>query len=168
MNRNISKIYEGHLKAGGLKFGIVCSRFNDFLVAQLLDGAIDCIVRHGGTGENITVVWVPGAYEIPLAVDRLAQSGRFNALIALGVVIQGATPHARYINNHVSNSLGQISLKTQVPINYGIVTTKNIEQAIERSGTKEGNHGTAAAAAAIEMANLMKALTTLGPASDSS
>ena len=163
----VSRIYEGGLKAEDLKFGIVCSRFNDFFVTKLLEAAINSIIRHGGTGKNITVVWVPGSYEIPLIVDQLARKKEFNAIIALGVVIQGATTHAKYINNHVSNSLGQISLQTRVPVVYGILATENIEQAIERCGTKEGNRGVSAAVTAIEMANLMRNLSLESPSNNS-
>ena len=159
MNNHISNIYQGKLNADNLTLGIVCSRFNDFFVTRLLDGAVNSIIRHGGLAKNITVVWVPGSYEIPLVANRLATSKKFSAIIALGVVIQGATNHAHYINSNICNSLGQISLKTGIPVIYGIVTTENIEQATERSGSKEGNRGEAAAVAAIEMANLMKDLT---------
>ena len=147
--------YEGQLTAEGLRFGIVCSRFNEFFTSKLLEGAVDCITRHGGSADDIEVAWVPGSFEIPLAVQRLAASKRYDAVIALGVVIQGATSHAAYINSQVSRGLAQVSTAYELPVIYGVVTTENIEQAIERSGTKAGNRGAAAAVSAIEMANLM-------------
>lgn len=153
-----TKIYEGGLTSSGLRFGIVCSRFNEFFTSKLLEGAIDCLVRHGADKKAVEVAWVPGSYEIPLAVQRLVESGRYNAVIALGVVIQGSTAHANYINAEVSKGLAQISLKHNLPVIYGVVTTENLEQAIERSGTKAGNRGASAAMAAIEMANLMRVL----------
>lgn len=151
-------VYEGALKADGLRFGIVCARFNEFFVSKLLGGAMDCIVRHGGAAKDIDVVWVPGSYEIPFAAQRLAKSGRYDAVIALGVVIQGATAHAHHINAEVSKGLAQVGMETNMPVIYGVVTTESIEQAIERSGTKAGNRGASAAASAIEMANLAQAL----------
>ena len=152
--------FEGMLLATGLRFGIVCSRFNEFFVSKLLAGAQDAIVRHGGSLEQIAVAWVPGSFEIPLVVKRLAASGRYDALIALGVVIQGSTAHAQYINAEVSKGLAQVSLQYDLPVIYGVVTTETIEQAIERSGTKAGNRGASAAMAAIEMADLMRKLPT--------
>jgi 6,7-dimethyl-8-ribityllumazine synthase len=152
--------YEGMLLATGLRFGIVCSRFNEFFVSKLLEGAKDTIRRHGGNPADTEVAWVPGSFEIPLVTKRLAASGRYDALIALGVVIQGSTSHAQYINSEVSKGLAQVSMQHGLPVIYGVVTTESIEQAIERSGTKAGNRGASAAAAAIEMANLMKALPT--------
>jgi len=152
------KTFEGQLIAAGLRFGIVCSRFNEFFVSKLLSGALDCIERHGGSLADVEVTWVPGSFEIPLTAQRLAASGRYDAVIALGVVIQGATAHAGYINAEVAKGLAQVSMKTSLPVVYGVVTTENIEQAIERSGTKAGNRGASAAMTAIEMANLMKQL----------
>jgi 6,7-dimethyl-8-ribityllumazine synthase len=146
------------LTAEGLKFGIAVSRFNDFLTKQLLGGAVDCLVRHGAAEGNITVVWVPGANELPQALDRMAQSGKWQALIALGCVIQGATPHADLINGQVSRSLASIAHESSVPVINGLVCADNLEQAIERSGTKAGNKGWQAAQAAIEMANVFGAL----------
>ncbi|MEA2013297.1 MAG: 6,7-dimethyl-8-ribityllumazine synthase [Verrucomicrobiota bacterium] len=148
-------IIEGMLKAEGLSFGIVCSRFNDFFVSKLLEGARDCIVRHGGSDEKITAIRVPGSFEVPLVARKMAESGKYDAIIALGVVIQGATAHADYINAEVSKSLSQISLSTGIPVSYGVVTTNTIEQAIERSGSKAGNRGADAAITAIEMASLI-------------
>nr|WP_176012776.1 6,7-dimethyl-8-ribityllumazine synthase [Victivallis sp. Marseille-Q1083] len=150
------KVYEGTLEARNLKFGIVCSRFNEFFVSKLLDGAVDAILRHGGSAEAIEAAWVPGAYEIPFAVNKMLQSGKYDAILALGVVIQGATPHAGYINNEVAKALAQLGLESGVPVTYGMITADNLEQAIERSGTKAGNKGVDAALAAIEMANLTK------------
>lgn len=152
------KVYEGVLTAAGLRFGIVCSRFNEFFTGKLLEGALDCLVRHGAAAKAIEVAWVPGSYEIPLAAKRLAESGRYDAVIALGMVIQGSTSHAQYINAEVSKGLAQISLQTGLPVVYGVVTTETIEQAVERSGTKAGNRGASAAQTAIEMVNLLRAL----------
>lgn len=147
------------LEAKGLKFGIVVSRFNDFLTKQLLGGAVDCLVRHGASENHITVAWVPGANETPLATKRMADPKAFDALIVLGVVIQGATPHAGLITSQVSRSLAAIGLEQGVPVINGVVVADNLEQAVERSGTKAGNKGWQAAQAAIEMANLYKALS---------
>ena len=158
MDKIVRNVFEGKLDAKGLKFGIVCARFNDFFVSKLLDGAIDVIIRHGGDGENIDVAWVPGSFELPLIIKKMAESAKYDTVIALGVVIQGATPHASYINAEVSKALAQISQSTGVPAAYGLITANNIEQAIERSGTKAGNKGGDAALSAIEMANLLKSL----------
>ncbi len=152
------KEFSGPLTAQGLTFGIVVSRYNDLFTRPLLSGALDCLQRHGAGAESITVVWVPGAYEIPLAVQKLAQRRAFSALVALGVVIQGATPHAGLINSQVARSLSQIALQEGVPVIDGVVAADSLEQAIERSGTKAGNRGWSAALSAIEMASLMKAL----------
>ena len=148
----------GTLEAKGLKFGVVVARFNDFLTRQLLAGALDCFKRHGAKEEDVTVVWVPGAYEIPLVVQQLARGGKVNAVVALGAVIQGATPHAGLINAQVARALGGIALQTGMPVIDGVVAAENLEQAIERSGTKAGNRGWGAAQSAIEMANLAKVL----------
>lgn len=147
-----------NLIATGRRFGIVVSRFNDFLTKQLVGGAVDCIVRHGGDEEAITLVWVPGANEIPQVAQLLATGGSVDAVIALGAVVQGATPHADLINNQVSKSLSDLALRTGVPVVNGVVCAGNLEQAIERCGTKAGNKGWSAALAAIEMANLFDAL----------
>ena len=152
------KTYEGTLQADGLKFGLVAARFNDFFVSHLVEGAVDTIVRHGGSAENIELAWVPGSYEIPFAVNKMLASGQYDAIIAMGVVIQGATPHAGYINNEVAKSLAQLGMESGTPVTYGMITADNIEQAIERSGTKAGNKGADAAHAAIEMANLNRVL----------
>ena len=151
-------ILEGNFNAEGLKFGIVCARFNNFFVSHLLTGAVDSIVRHGGSADNVTLAWVPGSYEIPFAVKKMLDSKKYDAIIAMGVVIQGATPHAGYINNEVAKSLAQLGMESGTPVTYGMITADNIEQAIERSGTKAGNKGADAAHAAIEMANLNKQL----------
>jgi 6,7-dimethyl-8-ribityllumazine synthase len=156
---NIKQV-AGMLNAQGLKFGIVVSRFNDFFSNQLLRGALDCLERHGAKEENITVVWVPGSFEIPLAIQQLAMAKKHDALIALGVVIQGATPHAGLINSQVTRALTQISLKENLPVIDGVVAADTLEQAIERSGTKAGNRGWNAALSAIEMASLLKNLKT--------
>lgn len=158
MKRTVKNVYEGTLEAKGLKFAIICSRFNELFVSKLLEGAIDVIVRHGGSADNIEIAWVPGSFELPFAVKRFAESGRYDSVIALGVVIQGATPHAGYINSEVSKALAQTGLDTGCPCIFGVITADNIEQAIERSGTKAGNRGGDAAMAAIEMANLLKQL----------
>ena len=158
MEKKEVKVLEGNFKAEGLKIGAVCARFNDFFVNRLLEGAKDTFVRHGGNLEDITVAYVPGSYEIPFAVKKLLQTGKFDAIIALGVVIQGATPHAGYINSEVAKSLCQLGLESGTPVTYGMITAEDIEQAIERSGTKAGNKGVDAMNAAIEMANLSKVI----------
>ena len=158
MEKKQITVLEGNFKADGLKIGAVCARFNDFFVNRLLEGAKDTFVRHGGKLEDITVAYVPGSYEIPFAVKKLLQTGKFDAVIALGVVIQGATPHAGYINSEVAKSLCQLGLESGTPVTYGMITAEDIEQAIERSGTKAGNKGVDAMNAAIEMANLSKVI----------
>ena len=147
---------EGQLDASGRRFAIVASRFNDFIVKALLDGALDAIKRHGGDLASVGVVWVPGAYEIPLAAKRLALSGRYDAVITLGAVIRGSTAHFDYVAGGVSSGVSAVSLETNVPVIFGVLTTENIEQAIERAGTKAGNHGFGAAVTAIEMASLLQ------------
>ena len=146
----------GSLMAQDLTFGIVISRFNDLFTQQLLRGALDCFQRHGAKDDAVTIVWVPGSFEIPLAIQKLAQTGKFNALVALGVVIQGATSHAGLINSQVGRALTQIALQAGVPVIDGVVATESLEQAIERSGSKSGNRGWTAALSAIEMASLLK------------
>ena len=146
------------LNADGKRFVVVVSRFNDFLTKQLVGGAVDCIIRHGGSDEDISVVWVPGANEIPLATQKIAASGKCDAVIALGAVVQGATPHADLINTQVSKSLAGVSLQTGVPVVNGVVCAGSLEQAIERCGTKAGNKGWNAALAASEMVNLFDVL----------
>lgn len=152
------KTFEGRLNAEGLRFGIVCARFNEFFVGKLLGGAKDTLLRHGANAQDIEVAWVPGSFEIPLVAQRMARSGRYDAIIARGVVIQGGTAHASYVNAEVSKGLAQISLASSLPVIYGVVTTENLEQAIERSGSKAGNRGASAAETAIEMASLMRDL----------
>jgi len=158
-NKTAGNVFEGSLEAKGLKFGIVCSRFNEFFVGKLLQGALDMVVRHGGDAAAVDVAWVPGAFEVPFAVSQMLKGGRYDAVLALGVVIQGATPHASFINSQVAKSIGQLSIESGTPVIYGMITADNIEQAIERSGTKAGNKGADAAVAAIEMANLNKAIS---------
>ena len=148
----------GQLQAKGLRFGIVISRFNDLFTSQLLKGALDCLERHGAENSDVEVVWVPGTFEQPLVLKKLAAGGRFQALIALGTVIQGATPHAGVINTQVARAITQISLETGVPIVDGIVAAENLDQAIERCGSKAGNRGWTAAQTAIEMASLLSRL----------
>jgi len=148
----------GQLDAKGLKFGIVVSRFNDLFTGQLLKGALDCLARPGANEKNVEIVWVPGAYEQPIALQKLAAAKRHDALIALGAVIQGATSHAGLINAQVARALTQISLATGIPVVDGIVAAENLDQAIERCGSKAGNRGWNAAQTAIEMASLFKQL----------
>ncbi len=152
------KTIEGKLNAKNLKFGIVVGRFNEFISSKLLSGAIDALKRHDAEDENIEVAWTPGSFEIPLIAKKMAKSKKFNSVICLGAVIRGATPHFDYVANEVSKGIGNAMLETEVPIIYGILTTDNIEQAIERAGSKSGNKGFDAAMAAIEMANLIKNL----------
>lgn len=152
------KIYEGRLVAGDEKFCIIIARFNDFIGSKLLDGAIDELKRHGVKEENIDVVKVPGAFEIPVVAQKTAKSGKYNAVITLGAVIKGSTPHFDYVSAEVSKGVASVSLQTGVPVIFGVLTTDNIEQAIERAGTKAGNKGSDAAKTAIEMVNLMKAI----------
>ncbi|HIJ60685.1 MAG TPA: 6,7-dimethyl-8-ribityllumazine synthase [Nitrospirae bacterium] len=152
------KIFEGELNAQGLKFGIVVSRFNDFITSKLLDGSIDALVRHGANKADIDVIKVPGSFEIPLAAKILASKGIYNAIICLGAVIRGATPHFDYVAAEVSKGIASVSLEMNVPVAFGVVTTDTIEQAIERAGTKSGNKGWDAALTAIEMARLINTL----------
>jgi len=152
----MTKTIEGKLMAKGLKFGIVLSRFNNFVSDRLLDGALDALRRSGAEEGDCSVVRVPGSFEIPLATKKMAKSGRYDALICLGCVIRGATPHFEYIATEVTKGIASITLESEVPISFGVLITDNIEQAIERAGTKVGNKGFDAAMSAIEMANLMK------------
>lgn len=152
------KIIEGNLVSQGKQYGIVVARFNEFISNKLLGGAIDALTRHGVKDEEITVAWVPGAFEIPSAVQKMAESERYDAVIALGAVIRGSTPHFDYVANEVSKGVAHIALSTRLPILFGVLTTDSIEQAIERAGTKAGNKGFDAAVAAIEMVNLMEQL----------
>jgi len=150
------KIWEGDLGASGIRFGIVVSRFNEFMTQRLLEGALDALVRHGAKEEDIEIVRVPGAFEIPLMAKVMANSKRYDAIIAIGVVIRGATPHFDYVATEVTKGIAQVQLETGVPIGFGIITSDTIEQAIERAGSKAGNKGWQAAMAAIEMANILK------------
>ena len=152
-------LIEGKLVAkDGMKVGIVASRFNEIIVNKLLSGAIDGLVRHGVKEDNITAVWVPGAFEIPLIADKMAASGKYDAVIAVGAVIRGSTSHYDYVCAEVSKGIAQSSMKNGVPVMFGVITTENIEQAIERSGSKAGNKGYDCALGAIEMVNLMQSL----------
>lgn len=150
------KTYEGKLTGRGLKFAIVVSRFNEFITSKLLGGALDVLKRHETEEKNISVVWVPGAFEIPLVAKKLATSKKFDAIICLGAVIRGSTTHYDYVCNEVSKGIAQVGLQSEIPTIFGIVTTENIQQAIERAGTKAGNKGSDAAMSAMEMANLLK------------
>jgi 6,7-dimethyl-8-ribityllumazine synthase len=147
-----------NLVVSGKKFAIVVSRFNDLLTKQLLGGAEDCLIRHGASADDITAVWVPGANELPQVVSKIASTGEFDAVIALGAVVQGATPHADLINSQVAKTLSQIAIDSGVPVINGVVCAGSLDQAIERCGTKAGNKGWQAAQAAIEMANVVEAL----------
>lgn len=149
---------EGNLVAGNARFAIVASRFNDFLVSKLVEGALDGIRRHGGDTGNATLVWVPGAYEIPLVAKKLAESGNHDAVICLGAVVRGSTPHFDYVAGEAAKGIAAVGMQTGVPCIFGVVTTDTLEQAIERCGTKMGNKGFEAAASAIEMVNLFKQL----------
>jgi len=149
------RIYEGKLVSKELKIGIVCARFNEFIVSKLLGGAVDGLIRHGVPEENIETAWVPGAFEIPLIAKKMAESGRYDAVICLGTVIRGSTSHYDLVCSEVAKGIAQVSLQTGIPVIFGINTTETIEQAIERAGTKAGNKGYDAAIAAIEMVNLI-------------
>lgn len=152
------KIVEGQLSAAGFRFGIIVARFNDFISSRLVEGALDALLRHGATEEDVSIVKVPGAFEIPLVAKNLAVSGRCDAVICLGAVIRGATPHFDYVAAEVSKGIANVSLETEIPVIFGVVTTDNLEQAIERAGSKSGNKGYEGAVAAIEMVNLLKEL----------
>lgn len=154
----MGRTFEGHLSATGMRFAIVISRFNAFITERLRDGAVDTLVRTGGDRDAIDVVWVPGAFEIPLAAQAAAASGRYDAVLTLGCVIRGATPHFDYVAGEVAKGVGAVQLATGVPVAFGVLTTDSIEQAIERAGTKAGNKGSEAAMTAIEMVGLLKAL----------
>ena len=151
-------IYEGKLIAQNLKFGIVVGRFNEFIGGKLLSGALDGLKRHGASEEDIEVTWVPGAFEIPLISKKMVKSGKYDAVICLGAIIRGSTPHFDYVASEVSKGIASVSLDTEVPVIFGVLTTETIEQAIERAGTKSGNKGYDAAVTAIEMANLISDL----------
>lgn len=150
------KIYEGKLSADGIKVGIVAARFNEFITSKLLSGALDCLKRENVAESDIEVAWVPGAFEIPLIASRMAASGHYDAVICLGAVIRGNTSHYDYVCNEVSKGIAHVSLSSGIPVMFGVLTTDNIEQAIERAGTKAGNKGAECAHGAIEMVNLMR------------
>ncbi len=152
------KIYEGNLTGRNLKFAIVVARFNEFITSKLLSGALDTLKRHETEEENISVFWVPGAFEIPIVAKKLAESKKFDAVICLGAVIRGSTTHYDYVCNEVSKGVAQVGLQTGVPAIFGVVTTENIQQAVERAGTKAGNKGSDAAMSAMEMANLLASI----------
>jgi 6,7-dimethyl-8-ribityllumazine synthase len=152
----MGKIIEGKIVATGMRFGIVASRFNDFISAKLIEGALDALIRAGADEKDITIVKVPGAFEIPLAAKRMARSGKVDAVICLGAVIRGATPHFEYISAEVSKGIATVALETEVPVVFGVITTDTIEQAIERAGTKSGNKGFDAALSAVEMVDLFR------------
>lgn len=152
------KIYEGSLQAKGKKFGLLVARFNSFIAERLLEGALDTLKRSGVQDKDLEIVRVPGAYEIPLIAQKMAQSKRYDAVICLGAVIRGATPHFDYVSNEVAKGVAQVGMETGIPVIFGVLTTDSVEQAIERAGTKAGNKGSDCAVAAIEMANLIDLL----------
>lgn len=150
------KTLEGKLTAKNMKIAIVVARFNEFITSKLLSGCIDCLIRHEAADEDLTVAWVPGAFEIPMAAQKLAESGKYDAVICLGAVIRGATPHFDYVCAEASKGIAQVSMQTGVPVAFGVLTTENIQQAVERAGTKAGNKGVDCAMTAMEMVNLFK------------
>lgn len=152
------KTFEGNYCGQGLKIGLIGSRFNEFIVSKLIGGAEDCLVRHGVNSDDISLAWVPGAFEIPVIAKKMAESGKYDAIICLGTVIRGATSHYDYVCAEVSKGVAQVSMQTGVPVLFGILTTDTIEQAIERAGTKAGNKGYDCAMSALEMINLIKGL----------
>ena len=155
MSNTISLVKEGKLVGTGKKFAIVGSRFNEFITSKLIGGAMDALTRHNVSPEDITTIWVPGAYEIPLIAQKAAKSGKYDAVICLGAVIRGSTSHYDLVCNEAAKGIAQVNLQTGVPVTFGVITTENIEQAIERAGTKAGNKGADAAIAALELANLL-------------
>ena len=152
------KIFEGNLVSQDIKVGIVCARFNEFIVSKLLSGCEDGLLRHGVKPDDISVAWVPGAFEIPLITSKMAKSGKYDAVIALGAVIRGSTSHYDYVCNEVSKGIAAVALESDIPVMFGVLTIDTIEQAIERAGTKAGNKGSECAQGAIEMVNLIRAL----------
>ncbi|MDD5072500.1 MAG: 6,7-dimethyl-8-ribityllumazine synthase [Candidatus Omnitrophica bacterium] len=150
------KTVEGQLIAKGKKFAIVVSRFNDFISKRLLEGAIDTLMRHGAKDSEIEAIWVPGAFEIPVVANKIAKSKKFDAVICIGAVIKGSTPHFEYVAGEAAKGVAKVSLDTGIPVIFGVITAENLEQAIERAGTKDGNKGRDAAISAIEMANLLE------------
>ncbi|MBN2984362.1 MULTISPECIES: 6,7-dimethyl-8-ribityllumazine synthase [Cohnella] len=151
-------VYEGNLISTGLKYGVVVGRFNEFISTRLLSGALDAFKRHGAQEDEVEIAWVPGAFEIPLVAQKMAESGKYDAVVTLGAVIRGSTPHFDFVSNEVAKGVAATALKTGVPTIFGVLTTDSIEQAVERAGTKAGNKGWEAATTAIEMANLTRAL----------
>ncbi len=154
----MATIYEGNLVATGLKLGIVVSRFNEFISTRLLDGALDALKRHDADMQNVDTAWVPGAFEIPLVAAKMAESGRYDAIICLGAIIRGSTPHFDYVAAEVSKGIARVTLDKGVPASFGIITADTIEQAVDRAGAKQGNKGWQAAQTAIEMANLLRSM----------
>ncbi|AIC94680.1 6,7-dimethyl-8-ribityllumazine synthase [Shouchella lehensis] len=152
----MGKVFEGHLVATDLKIGIVVGRFNEFITSKLLSGAQDAFIRHGAQESDVDVAWVPGAFEIPFAAKQMADSGKYDAIVTLGTVIRGSTPHFDYVCGEVSKGVAQLNMTSGIPVIFGVLTTDSIEQAVERAGTKAGNKGWEAATAAIEMVNLAK------------
>ena len=152
------KTFEGDLSARGARFAILASRFNDFIVERLVAGAVDALRRHGAAAADLHRIWVPGAFEMPLAAKRLAASGQYDAIVALGAVIRGGTPHFEYVAGECTKGLAQVSLQYDIPVAFGVLTVDTVEQAVERAGTKAGNKGVEAALSALEMVNLFKAL----------
>ncbi|MFD1738810.1 6,7-dimethyl-8-ribityllumazine synthase [Bacillus salitolerans] len=152
----MGKVFEGHLVGSGLKVGIVVGRFNEFITSKLLGGAQDALRRHGVSEEDVDIAWVPGAFEIPLIAKKMAESKKYDAVITLGTVIRGSTPHFDYVCNEAAKGVSAVGLQSGVPVIFGVLTTDTIEQAVERAGTKAGNKGWEAAASAIEMANLTR------------
>ena len=158
----MAKTFEGKLTADGLRFGIVVSRFNEFITGKLLDGALDALIRHGAADENISIARVPGTFEIPIVAQKMATSGKYDAVICLGALIRGATPHFDYLAAEVTKGIAQTGLQSGIPAVYGVITADTIEQAIERAGTKVGNKGFDAAETAIEMANVLRSIDLEG------
>lgn len=150
------KVLEGKLTAKDMKVAIVVARFNEFITSKLLSGAVDCLLRHEAAEENLTTVWVPGAFELPVAIKKLAETGKYDAIIALGAVIRGATPHFDYVCAEASKGIAQVSMQYGLPVAFGVLTTETIQQAVERAGTKAGNKGVDCAMTAMEMVNLFK------------
>jgi 6,7-dimethyl-8-ribityllumazine synthase len=159
----MAKLFEGRISAEGFRFGVIVSRFNDFISSKLVEGALDALKRHGARDEMISLVKVPGSFEIPVAARKMADSGQFDAIICLGAVIRGATPHFDYVAAEVSKGIAVVALESRIPVTFGVLTTDSLEQAIERAGSKSGNKGWDAAMAAMEMANLFKELAPLTP-----
>lgn len=150
------RVIEGQLTAEGMKFGLLASRFNEIFVSKLVDGSVDCLRRHGAGESDIELAWVPGSFEIPLVAKKMAKSGKYDAIICLGAVIRGSTPHFDYVSSEVTKGIASVSLDSEVPIMFGVLTTDNIDQAVERAGSKAGNKGWEAALGAIEMVSLIK------------